>query len=171
MFWTEQDDKIPRCGGRLGPVRDDEHVARLLHSNIHEPRKKALTKDELFAPAEGKQVSNECGESTGPSVDRCDQLSRAEIQRRSTEQAEKRPGRTSKGAMVASVGSLRSIRSPEREGQVLFVYDDPRPDNPEHAVLRGSRDLSPGKRISLRDSVVAAFTLAVEEAGGPTNDG
>lgn len=155
MSWTNLAENSARCGGALGAVRPQEEVARHLHSKIDEPRQKAFKREELFGLS--GQISNECGQSTGISVDRCSNLSDQQIDQRCITFAAQRPGRQSKGSMIAQVAALRSVVIPNVSGQVVFVYDDPDLTNAEHAIVRARQGLSKAQMGFVRDEVIEAF--------------
>lgn len=161
MDWTPWPDDVARCPGTHGAVGAGESVARLLHSKLVHPLGDAFRRSELFSEP-GKQVSNECGNADGLSVVRSGSLSDVELRQRSLDQAILKPERISNGAVVAQAAALRRIEVDGRAGeQVVFIYDDPLPSNPLHAVVRGKQVLDRPERIFVRDRIREAFSRIV----------
>lgn len=157
MGWTSWSESTARCAGGLGAVNVIESIARLLHSRIRVPHGDPFRRSELFHD-DKTAFSNKCGESDGVSVVRCDTLSDDELCERSDVQANRRPGRTGDGAIVALVRDLRSVEVDGRPGeQVVFIYDDPMPLEPLHAIVRGNRDLDRSEQALVRDRIRDAF--------------
>jgi hypothetical protein len=125
-----------------------------LHSkNIDAP----IARKELF-PDNEMAISNVCGDSDGLSVVRNIDLADGEILKRSAIQSAVRQNRTPRGASVASVFALRNIRTVDNpDKQVVFVYDDPKTDDPYHAVVRGEQCLDNPDRLYVRNLVLEQF--------------
>ena len=131
-------------------------LARIAEAD-HEPFKRS----ELFPPGKGG-FSNECGDADGSSVVRCASLTDADIREKAAAQARKRPGREQRGALVANVDHLRSIKLPEKpDEQVVFVYDDPLVSEHLHAVIRGCEALGRPDQDDLRNRIRAQFANVV----------
>lgn len=161
MDWTSQPDVVPRCPGELGVVQDGEEVARLVHSKLKIPYGDPFNVSQ-FCPDTGRPVSNECGRSSGVSVDRCSTMNDEELRQRSKKLAAEKPNRTSDGAMVAKVGLLRKIEADSLPGeQVVFVYDDASPTNPFHAVIRIKSVLGRPEQRLVRDRIRDVFSRVV----------
>lgn len=138
-----------------------ETVARLVHSNIYEPDIAAFTRKELTG-AGIPVISDLCGEADGCSVDRADGLSDDELKARSEAQAGSSPNRVAKGARIADVAALRAIGHKDaRDGQAVRIYDDPRPANDRHAVLRVCAAIPRPDFLEVRRQIVAAFARQV----------
>ena len=137
-------------------MRDKETLARLLHSKIEDPAYEPFTRSQLT-----KGTSNNCGDADGCSLLRRDDLSDDEIRIRADKLANARPGREGRGAYVALAADLRAIRAQcLGERQVVFVYDDPRPDEPGHAVMRVADDV--GLDLDeVRERIRAAFATRI----------
>ena len=153
---------MARCPGPLGAVAAGEVVAKLLHTGNVDPKTKAFRQDDLFPPTD---FSNQCGQSTGSSVDRCGDLSDDQVLERSVQFAARRtktPPPIACGARVADVDALRTISIPEHEGQLVFVYDDPLEDNERHAIIRGRAGLPRPDRSRLRDEIVDRFAKVIK---------
>ena len=74
-------------------------------------------------------------------------LANVDIVARAQIQAARKLGRTSEGARIASVDRLRSIRHPDApDSQVVYIYDDPKPDNDRHSIIRVSENLAAYRR-------------------------
>lgn len=160
MSWIERPDKIACCGDNPGSVACDEDVARLLHSKIDDPDVLAFSRKELTG--EGlKNPSNVCGEADGLSVDRAGGLSDDELRHLSRLQAERRPGRSGRGAWVANVAVLRAISHPAAPTGAVRVYDDPMPDNDRHAVIRVADTISRTDFNEVRRAMMSAFAKRV----------
>lgn len=157
MSWTGRDDSNPCCGDDPGPVAPEETVARLLHSGIVDPPTVTFRRDDLH-PRQPHACNNTCGESDGLSVDRCAGLEAGEIQARALAQAKARPGRTSAGALTALVSELRELRSEhDPRGRAVYVYDDPRPGNKQHSVIRVSEAIPRSDFHEVRDQIMKLF--------------
>jgi hypothetical protein len=161
MYWTLWREDEARCPGDHGPVRSSEALARLLHSNLLRPRGDPFRRSEIFRKL-GETFSNECGKSDGMSVVRSDLLSDNELRERSQNQSALKPNRSAEGALVAQVDVLRRITVDGRPGeQVVFIFDDPLPSEPLHAVLRGSENLDRPEQSSIRDKIRDSFNRIV----------
>jgi hypothetical protein len=157
MYWTSWPEGDARCPGDHGPVDSGEAVARLLHSKLDPFRR-----SEIFRKL-SDSFSNECGKSDGMSIVRSNTLSDDDLRERSQKQAALKPQRTAEGALVAKVGALRDIEVDGRPGeQVVFIYDDPLPSEPLHAVLRGEEALDRPEQTFVRDKIRDAFCCAVQ---------
>jgi hypothetical protein len=138
MTWFERSELRACCDG-TGPVSDQEKIARILFKRTAEPlHYEWLPRSELFPK---DSFSNDCGEQDGLSVDRSGSLSDDEINKRSALHAGHRPNRNPNGALEADVRSVRELRWLDNDTQVCKVYDDPRNDNDEHAVVRAAVDI------------------------------
>lgn len=160
MSWTGRDDRSQCCPSDLGAPKDREKLARLLHSKIVEPDFDPLRRSDFFPPKNGK-FSNECGKSDGSSVVRTDGLSDDQIRQMAQAQAERRPGRTQQGALVATCRDLRKIRLDDAAHQQVFIYDDPLEDEPRHAVVRGDERLDRPDQDALREEIRETFRTIV----------
>lgn len=161
MSWTGRSESQPCCEGPLGRVEPSEEVARLLHSRIVEPDKAAFTRTELTGHGIANP-SNDCGSADGCSVDRTASLTDAEIRERSELQAQLKAGRTSEGAIIANVGTLRAITHPDApNGQAIYIYDDARADNDRHAVLRICEHIPRSDFGEVRRAIISAFAKRV----------
>lgn len=159
MIWTGRDDDEPCCGPIPGAVTADEFVARLLYSGNDVPDAAAFQRKELHPP---EVVSNVCGDADGLSVARRANRSDAELCQLADTQAALRPDRVGRGARVARVGDLRDIRwiaSPD--DRIVFVYDDPKPDDPHHAVVRVSDRVPRTDFDRLRTDIFEAFAARI----------
>jgi hypothetical protein len=158
MTWTGRSEVVACCAGGYGPVRNEEHVARLLHSEM--PGGEPFGCAELFWDERAKKrpFSNSCGDADGSSVVRCSTLSDFELQTRSEQFALGKANRSAQGAIVAEASHLRKIELEDRSGeQLVFVYDDPKSNEPLHAVVRGSLQLSRPDQRRIRDKIKGAF--------------
>ncbi len=133
--WSGRSEDEPCCHGPLGPVRNDEQLARLTFQRTKEPlHYKWIQRKELFP--RDNAFSNVCGAQDGMSVDRSSDLSNQQLIDRSEVHARRGNHRLGNGAYVADAGAVRAIHSPS--GECAFrIYDDPLQDNDEHAVIRG----------------------------------
>lgn len=80
----------------------------------------------------------------------------AEVVRRAQRQAERRPGRVGRGALVADVAQLRALRH-ESATRAVFIYDDPKLDNREHAVIRVSDMIPRTDFLEIQLAILAVF--------------
>lgn len=178
MSWTDLIDTAPRCGCGI-PSSDcsgAEPVARITITQMPDIGYTPFQRKD-FLPPKSYAVSNVCGDSDGVSVIRCRDLTVAAValksQNRATEAnrrrrlANKPPNQTPKGALIAQVDDLRSIRTAGRpHAQAVFVYEDPTLVEPEHAVIRMSVDVAEDEVGVVLAAVRAAFNRD-ETALGP----
>lgn len=160
--WTSRQEADACCPGDHGAVDDAERLARLLHTRIIEPDYDPLRRSDFFPPR-GRPASNECGNSDGCSVIRADCFSDQEIRELAKLQAERRENRSQKGALVANAGELRSIRLPNNDNQLVYVYDDPLVDQAMHAVIRGDDQLTRPDQDELREKIRDTFSGHISE--------
>jgi|GEM_PF-6371218 len=160
MTWTVRPDDEPCCGEAPGLVRCEEDIARLIHSKIDDPDVLAFTRKDLTGHGI-PNPSNVCGQADGCSVDRVVDLDDDALRARSQQQAAKREGRTAKGAWIANVAALRTIKHPAAPEGAVRVYDDPMPDNDRHAVLRVSAAIPRTDFNEMRRAIIAAFDRRV----------
>lgn len=155
--WTDRDDSQQCCDGQFGPVSNEEEIARLLHSKIVQPYAEPIRRGELF-PAGGNAPSNLCGDADGVSILRLMGLAEQAILDKAMAQANKRPDRETKGAIIAKALKLRNISLSELgDQQIVFVYDDPRDDEPLHAVIRGNSDVTRANQDFVRSKICELF--------------
>ncbi len=70
----------------------------------------------------------------------------------------KSPNQFSSGGRIASVQALRGLgRATDADDQVVFVYDDPKSDNAEHAVIRVSNGVPEEELAGVLDDVRNCF--------------
>ena len=163
MNWNSRPDTIACCNDGYGAVCAGERVARLVHSNISKTRNDPFKRSDIFN-SDHKPFTNACGEADGLSVVRSTVLTDVEIVSRSIAQAIRVSGRAAMPTLFAPVALLRSIEAPGRNGdQVVFIYDDPRPDDQFHAILRGDHSLDRSDQSYVRDLIRDLF-LPVSEA-------
>ena len=158
MTWTGRSDAVRCCESGRGAVLSGEQLARLLHTRNLPPNFDPFPRKELF-PGKDGQFSNVCGDADGASVVRSSTLTDAEICERSGVQAAVRPNRDPHGAFIGPVDQLRLSRPDGLpDAQHVFVYDDPKPDDDLHAVIRGRETLDRPEQsriISLIVSIIA----------------
>ncbi len=144
--WTGSPDDEQCCPSALGAVGSDETLARMTLARTKEPfGHNWLRRQDLFPSDE--PPNNECGKKEGCSVDRRDTLSDDVILKRSDDHAAKRDNRIGDGAYLVRVETLRHHRlETVPNQQVLFVYDDPMPENAEHAVIRATNEVADEER-------------------------
>lgn len=158
MSWTGRPDDRPCCGDEPGAVAPGETVVRLIHSRIYDPVHAAFKRSDLACPDNGEAFDNSCGNADGCSVDRAHGLTEEDVRNRSRLQAAMRSGREAKGGLVAAVADLRAIESElDPRGRAVYVYDDPRQDNREHAVIRVSGNLPRADFDQVRNAITKAF--------------
>ncbi len=148
MSWTEASEKQARCAGP-GSVGNSEGIARL--NMVREappafdpfPRRDLLGLDKNQHPIPLADVPNVCGASLGLSVVRRDGFTADNLAQQADDHALSRPNRRGAGALVSEAKALRGIRVQNIKGQVIFVYDDPRPGETDedraHAIIRVAR--------------------------------
>lgn len=158
MSWTDRPENVSHCGGELGPVTDDEFIARLLHERNVEPNFDPFPRSEIFGL---KGQSNICGDSDGVSIVRCTSLTDEDLVARSFELANIRPPRAPEGAHVGAVRSARAVGLEGINSQAVFIYDDPKPDDKFHAVLRGLEGLTRPTQSDLRREIMRVFSRRV----------
>jgi hypothetical protein len=91
-------------------------------------------------------------------------LSDDQVRALSEAQASRRSGRTAQGALVAIADELRRIAHEESPGQVVYIYDDPiRPDELQHAVIRGKETIPRTDQDDIRDKITAAFKVRIAQ--------
>jgi hypothetical protein len=157
MNWNSRSDAVACCNDGYGAVCTGERIARLIHSGISKTPNDPFKRSDIFN-SDNKEFSNECGNADGLSVVRCAVLTDAEIESRSNAQAARISGRVPMPTLFASVALLRSIEALGRKGdQVVFIYDDPRPDDRLHAILRGDRSLDRPDQLFIRDRIRDLF--------------
>lgn len=157
--WTRRSEADACCGHALGPVRDEEAIARLLHTGIAEPDHEPFKRKELFPQKSG--FTNECGNADGCSVIRSDALTAEALRERSRAQAEQKPGRKPLGALLTSASKLRGLRRPTKLSQITYIYDDPLPDDDRHAVLRGCENIEKADQDEARVLIKSAFSHSI----------
>lgn len=136
--WTGHDDAKSRCG-QNGAVAAAESVGVFLFRKTDEseiPWDTFFRRKVLAAPDEKQTISNDCGNSSGLSVQRRRDGDSERVLEMAKEQASKKVGRVSEGVATASVGVLRNIKLSDESKQRVFVYDDGREGDPLHAVIR-----------------------------------
>lgn len=172
MPWTSRNDAAACCDGQYGPVSPAESVVRLRMKQYPQKGYTPFQRSDFFRV---QPPFNECGEQHGCSVDRMIDLSADEVRARSNSKArisnqraasEGRPALMSgDGGLLAQVSELRLIRrdgAPEE--QVIFVYDDARADNQQHAVLRAADSVPDEERRSVIRKVERKFTGVISGA-------
>lgn len=162
MPWTTRPDSENRCDGPLGYVRDEETVARLLHSKIEIPMSSAFSRKMLEMPKDGV-FDDACGDADGCSVDRAESLDVSELCARADAIAALGEGRVGRGAVVARVGDLRAIpHASDPLERAVYIYDDPMANNAQHAVLRVSASVDRSEFQIVREQIIKAFALRVD---------
>jgi hypothetical protein len=163
MTWFERNERKACCDG-AGSVSDQEKISRILFKRTAEPlHYEWLPRSELFSKV---GFSNECGEQDGLSVDRSELLDDEEIDQRSAHRANVRPNRIPNGALQADVKSVRDLRWLDVDTQVCKVYDDPKNDNGEHAVVRAAEDIPDEDRSIFVRQVRDLFKMPRGSFGG-----
>ncbi len=147
-----------------------EALARLIHSkNYPKPISgefEWVRRKELF-PVPNKPIDNTCGNAEGVSVDRIIELTEDDIWQRSCARVSGKVDRQAKGALVAKATELRDISLEGIEvEQFVYIYDDPKPDNPQHSVIRGNDLIPRSRHDDLRSRVSDAFNRLIS---GPSN--
>ncbi|MNV18021.1 hypothetical protein D3C71_1088280 [compost metagenome] len=84
-----------------------------------------------------------------------------EIRTRSEAQARKREGRNAEGGLIANVAALRGIVHELAPEGAVRVYDDPMPDNDEHAVIRIVENVPRADFNEVRSKIMAKFDRRV----------
>ena len=135
-------------------------MARLLTNKNSIPEDMIFKRDQITCPKTA--YSDACGVSDGLSIDRCTDLTHQQIKLRAKTYAEASSGRTSRGALVACVQSIRNIRLAGINGPVVRVYDDGSDENPRHAVLRATGDVSRPLFSALREELAKRFSLKLD---------
>lgn len=172
MGWSDRPDDAGVCRGVLGAVANSETVARLFVAQVPYQGYQWFVRRDLLPSPNGLPESNVCGESDGLSVDRATGLSDEDLVARSTAHAERQnasrrergkpANQLAGGARIASVATLRAVRRQGGMGeQVIFVYDDPKSDNAEHAVVRMLETVPEEEVAGLADDVKACFERMV----------
>ena len=169
MSWTDRADNEPCCPSSLGAVKPTETVARLTHSGmirragVNDNTFDPFPRSEFFPPKR-RIIDDECGNADGCSVIRSDHLSRPQINDRTLSliaflEARRAadPKREAMVALITNVGELRSIRISTLNAQIVFIYDDPKTDDPLHAVIRCSSDLNRPEQDFIREKIRQAF--------------
>ena len=158
MQWDELPDTSPRCDGGLGPPDGSELVARLLTDRNSVPEAMILQRASLMKPSGG--FSNECGKSSGLSVDRCTDLGDQQIRFHARAYAQQKSGRETRGAWIACVQALRDIRLEDYSGeQLIRVYEDPSEENRRHSVIRVLASITRTRFSELRAKMETCFSL------------
>lgn len=160
MGWSDRSDEELRCKASVSSVSGKELIARFLTNKNSVPEEMIFKRDQITLAKD--TFSDACGESSGLSVNRCADLTNAEIKLSAKNYAEAVAGRTSQGALVACVQSLRDIRLPTVAGAVVRVYDDGSQNNPRHAVLRATDDVTRPRFNLLRQELIKRFSLKVK---------
>jgi hypothetical protein len=156
--WTGSSDEEQCCPSTLGAVGSGETLARLTLIRTKEPFGYTWLKRQDLFPAD-ETPSNECGTKDGCSVDRRDTLPDEIILKRSEDFAANGKNRKGDGAYLAAVKTLRNHRLETMpDQQVLFVYDDPMPENEEHAVIRAAAEVADEERGILIEDLKDYFS-------------
>ena len=144
--WTRSSDDEQCCPSGLGAVESVETIARLTLIRTKEPLGyNPFNRRDLFSADD--TPNNDCGNKDGCSVDRRDTLSDYIILKRSDDFAARGNNRVGNGAYLVKVETLRHHRLETMPNQqVLFVYDDPMPENAEHAVIRATNEVADEER-------------------------
>jgi len=170
MPWTSRNEAAPCCAGEFGAVSSDEHVVRLRLKQYPQKGYSPFQRTDFFRTS---PPFNDCGQQEGCSVDRLLDLSDPQVRARSEAKAAlsnqrsidagREPLMSGDGGLVACVADLRLVR---REGapaeQIIFVYDDARDDNPQHAVIRAADSVPDEERRSIIRKVELKFTGSVD---------
>lgn len=159
MGWTSRSEGIACCPGALGPLRDVETVARLIVGKVDEPDFEPIRRSELFP--NGADFSNICGDSDGLSVARNSALSNEAVKIMSVAQANQRPGRNARGAIVANVQDLRDVRIQNLPLQLIFIYDDAKKSDTTHAVVRCLESIDRPSQEQIRIEVRECFNVVI----------
>lgn len=148
--------RCPASAPNSDEVLNAEMVARVLHSNIDTPIEAAFQIDELCcSPSAGDD--HDCGKSAGVSVQRTPPASENSLREMSASLAAQKAGREPRGAALARAQSLRKIRIPQFDGQVVFILPDGSPGDPGHTVVRIHPEISGGLRKKVREQIVKLF--------------
>jgi hypothetical protein len=140
------------CHGGLGPVHDDEQLARVVTHPNH------FRKDGTFKPGMFP-LTHIRGE--GLSLMRSDRMDEPELTRQAHAVAGCKPGETIRGLRTCSARELRAVT--DGEGRSLCVKDDPvmdeppLPDNPAHAITIRTRNQDEPEILRLQGVLVDLF--------------
>ncbi len=155
--WAEQSDSKPCCESSLGAVADSETLARLIIKPLQATGYTPFQRSEIFGDAK-TPISNICGEKSGLSILRCNNLSDLQLMELSNKQAQKRSDRSGDGSQRAIAQTLREIRAADMPNlQAICVYDDPRDDQIYHAVIRGSKEIIKNDQKLVIEDIKKAF--------------
>lgn len=167
MAWITRPDSEQRCPGDQGGVSDDEVVVRNATSSIAD--RLPFSRSDLVPPEARKgPTDNGCGSSHGGSVTRQGERTHPELLDAAEAYAKEKAGRTSLGVQIAAVLDLRHLSVVEQAGvQVVFVYDDPRDDDPQHAVVRIDETLTRPQQGDLITDLKDVFVTITAGASDP----
>ncbi|WP_049735576.1 hypothetical protein [Rhizobium ecuadorense] len=147
--------------GDLGPVSDDERLARLVTSPNHF-RKDGGLKPGVFPLSHIK--------SSGLSLMRVDHMQEVAITDISHKIARQKEGESPSGLLIRSALELRSLRD-EVEDRLLCVVDDPVldappfPDNPAHAIAVSAKERSDEEILEIQSTLFELFDGAIVSLG------
>lgn len=125
-----------------GPVKDGEHLARVVLSPLHW-KNGELTNDLLTT----------AGLSAGESFIRRELAGERQIKAHGENITRAKPGRKMRGYAVIKTADFRAIRD-SRDRQAFCILDDECADAPAHAVARASFPRAKGETRALRDEVM-----------------
>lgn len=148
--WTDRDDRLVSHCPR-GPINDDEDIVRLVNETMCPTQgpigESTFPREFLCRPKD--PFSNACGARSGESILRRLGRSDADFISASKEQFPS----SSTGFVVASANAIRAIRGPDPATshlQAFFIYEDPNPQQPHHAVIRYTEAPAMKSQIKLR---------------------
>lgn len=123
--------------GELGPVDDDEDIARVVLSPAHIRKSDGKIKPGVFPPSHIKE--------RGLSLLRITRMADAEVERQANAIAGNLPGNQPVGLLVCVASRVRALNDDD-DRRALCLFDDPvkddpdLPDNPAHACAVRSAD-------------------------------
>jgi hypothetical protein len=143
--------------GELGPVADDERLARVVTHPNHF-RKDGSFKPGMFAISDIKGNKKD----GGLSLMRADHMNEAELTRQAEAVAGCKVGETIRGIRICKARELRSVAD-SGGARSLCVKDDPvrddlvLPDNPAHALSVGSLSHDDPEALRIQGVLVKLF--------------
>ena len=163
--WVDRDDRIAGdCPA--GPVHDGEPLARLLNAESYRDgqiQDVAFQTKYLLRPKE--PINNRPGERHGESLHRSSGLNDEDLRAVSNSL---RPT-SARGAAVALAADIRDLSVPGVPSvQLFYIYEDPLPDEPRHAVIRYTDNPACKSASKLaRKSLIALFQKRIVQGDQP----
>jgi hypothetical protein len=167
------DDELCSCEkvahGELGPVQNEERLARIVTDSGRHQGKDGKFKPGLFPIVDIREK--------GVSLMRADHMNAATMEMHAAAIAGALPNRAASGIAICIAKVIREVVDPDNGKRSLCVVDDPVkdeppfPDNPAHAIAIRSGDQDQPELLRLQGILVALFGGLLNYAGAPKAGG